>query len=270
MTSPPLHPTPRMSLRSHPTLRRSAASLPIGLAITIILTVGASLFNRDIADPTAMRGVAFVLPEPAGGKGSGFVNLTSFEQWGVTFAYSGLLLDAPGVKQPEPASLTRRPRDWRGRVLVPWATGPDAWPTGQRAERMEVKAAGWPWRAAWCEVKAERLPSRGGHIWRVAGGLALDQDIRVAAPSAWPPDYPGIIPLRPLWLGLLGNVAVWSSAWAALAWGPGGLIRWRRRRSNRCERCGYSLAGLASPTLCPECAYPTITSAGPQPSRAGA
>jgi len=124
---------------------------------------------------------------------------------------------------------------------------------------MEVKAAGWPWRAAWCEIKAERIPSRGGHIWRVSGGLALDQDIRVAAPNTWPPDYPGVIPLRPLWLGLLGNVAVWSIAWAALVWGPGGLIRWRRRRSNRCECCGYSLAGLASPALCPECGSPTIT-----------
>lgn len=258
MTDQPLaHPTARRPPRR--AIRRAGVSLGVGLSVTVALTVAAALLNQQVADPTAMRGVGFGLSQPAGGAGRGFVSLTCFEQWGVTFAYSGLFLAGPGVKEPDPASLASRPWDWRGRVLVPWDAGPEAWPAGQRAERLEVKAAGWPWRAAWCEIKAERVPSRGGHIWRVAGGLALDQNVRVAAPNTWPPDYPGVIPLRPLWPGLLGNVAVWSSAWVALVWGPGSLIRWRRRRAGRCEHCGYNLAGLAQPAVCPECGTPRAT-----------
>lgn len=61
------------------------------------------------------------------------------------------------------------------------------------------------------------------------------------------------IPLRPLWGGIVvvaGMHAVpIGAAWFGVAW----AARWRRRRRERCERCGYDVRGLA---VCPECARP--------------
>jgi hypothetical protein len=62
------------------------------------------------------------------------------------------------------------------------------------------------------------------------------------------------LPVRPLWSGLVADVALWSAVWLGLASGPR-VIRVRRRlRAGRCPRCGYELCGdLASG--CPECGW---------------
>ncbi len=59
-----------------------------------------------------------------------------------------------------------------------------------------------------------------------------------------------LVPMRPLVLGLLADVAAWSAlAWLALAL-PRSAIRLLRRRRGACIRCGHDLRGAAT---CPEC-----------------
>ncbi len=73
------------------------------------------------------------------------------------------------------------------------------------------------------------------------------------------PCYNGIVfmgvllPLRPLWSGLLANTAIYGGAWAVLIGGPILLRRWLRARRGGCPQCGYSREGLKKGTPCPEC-----------------
>jgi hypothetical protein len=68
------------------------------------------------------------------------------------------------------------------------------------------------------------------------------------------PDGWRCLPLRPLWLGLLADSAIWGGVWFA----TGHLIRsWierRRTRQGRCPRCRHHLSGAAR---CPECGHAT-------------
>jgi hypothetical protein len=61
------------------------------------------------------------------------------------------------------------------------------------------------------------------------------------------------LPYRPLWPGFALNTLFY----AAIAWGlwqvPLAIRRRRRRRLNRCMKCGYDRAGLALDAACPEC-----------------
>jgi hypothetical protein len=63
----------------------------------------------------------------------------------------------------------------------------------------------------------------------------------------------GLLPLHPLWPGFALNTIFYSG----LAWGlwqvPLAIRRRRRRRLNRCVKCGYDRAGLAADAHCPEC-----------------
>jgi len=61
------------------------------------------------------------------------------------------------------------------------------------------------------------------------------------------------LPCVPIWPGFAINTLL-HAAIAWLLWrSPAAVRRSVRRRSGRCVRCGYSLAGLAGAPICPEC-----------------
>lgn len=66
------------------------------------------------------------------------------------------------------------------------------------------------------------------------------------------------LPLIPIWAGLALNTLLFATPWLVLALLlalPGALIRWRRRRRDRCVGCGYPKPDSAphDPERCPEC-----------------
>jgi rubrerythrin len=69
------------------------------------------------------------------------------------------------------------------------------------------------------------------------------------------------LPLKPLWPGMLINVACFTAAWFTLLFAARRLIthtiRLHRTRHNRCPACAYSLAGVTT-NRCPECGDPQI------------
>jgi hypothetical protein len=60
------------------------------------------------------------------------------------------------------------------------------------------------------------------------------------------------LPVRPMWTGMVVNVAVLGASVGVMWWGVGLARRWVRRRRGRCLRCGYVLGGVSG-GLCPEC-----------------
>lgn len=65
-----------------------------------------------------------------------------------------------------------------------------------------------------------------------------------------------VLPLRPIWSGLvLNSVAFAGFWWAALA-GPSAARRNLRRRRGRCLACGYDLRDIPREQPCPECGAP--------------
>jgi len=101
---------------------------------------------------------------------------------------------------------------------------------------------GWPLPAL--AYAADDRTQAGGPSpgWRTEWSLVV---------GAMPNGNPRILPLRPLWLGLLVDAVTYG----AVALGLVELVRLARRtrRSShgRCRSCGYDLAGINGP--CPEC-----------------
>jgi hypothetical protein len=61
-----------------------------------------------------------------------------------------------------------------------------------------------------------------------------------------------VLPLRPLWLGLLANTGFYGVILWAMWFMPGAIRRELRRQRGACVRCGYDLRG-GGLTSCPEC-----------------
>ena len=107
--------------------------------------------------------------------------------------------------------------------------------------RIHIYDAGWPWTC----MQAQR---------RVIDGAKTTIGIAPlpAVPGANPKGL-SVIPLQPVWIGLLLNSAILGSPLFALLLAGAGRRAIRRARG-RCLQCGYDLrGGLASNRACPAC-----------------
>lgn len=62
-------------------------------------------------------------------------------------------------------------------------------------------------------------------------------------------DRPPVLPLRPVWGGLVGDAAVFGAVWWGVRTAPGARRRWREGRG-RCGACGYP---RGASEVCTEC-----------------
>lgn len=132
------------------------------------------------------------------------------------------------------------------RPEVGWGLEGEAIPArGSSGMGFEI-AHGFPFLAVSCRAAFDRSIERRSYVMQ--GGLMLA------------PDLPGstgtfrVLPWRPVWSGLLLDIAIFALLWLGVTEGCAVGVRFLRLRRNRCPACGYSLAGQASPG-CPECGW---------------
>ena len=65
-----------------------------------------------------------------------------------------------------------------------------------------------------------------------------------------------ILPLRPIWPGLLADIAIYALAAFLLALAFTSIRGGSRRRRGHCPRCNYDLRATPSGSPCPECGAP--------------
>jgi len=115
-----------------------------------------------------------------------------------------------------------------------------------------VDARGWPMRTLWCEVGGWLSgPQIGVVAQQVRGGIdtSLPTSMRLSVPIT------RVLPLRPVWPGLIVNTLVY----AVLIATPFLLRRYLRVKRALCPKCGYPSG--TSPT-CTECGTPLAASSG--------
>jgi hypothetical protein len=120
-------------------------------------------------------------------------------------------------------------------------------------EGWSEEARGWPALALWCK---ETIPDAQ---W--SGGIPI------ASAAVWP-RLP-VLPVRPIWSGLILNTLLYAALWTVMFSTPRLVRQYRRRRRGACLTCGYARTGLPSIAQCPECGSPagvdgcSVTCAGP-------
>lgn len=159
----------------------------------------------------------------------------------VTLWYADGLYDSEWTWGVGPVPSRSRDRRRVGASEVP------SWAGLHRPEHPVVKlhaiAYGWPMRCLWGRTSwwmekaaTGKVPIERHGWWVVAKGTQWDRSL----------------PLRRVWMGVIGNAAFYGAvAWVAIAVPPV-LIRRRRRRCGRCARCAYDVRGVAG-GVCPEC-----------------
>jgi hypothetical protein len=140
-------------------------------------------------------------------------------------------MQGPFPRTP-PAPLIPR---WAG-FLIPPPT-----PTRDFQHVRLAFATGWPFLSMWCR----------------AGG---DSNASAPLPTAWSPaitsaptetGYPAhVLPLAPIWGGLLANVALYTLPWILVLGAPRVAIRFSRRHRGLCPVCAYP---IGSSPICAEC-----------------
>lgn len=159
-------------------------------------------------------------------------------------------LDLPGLR-PTP-SVAEGPDVWEHRYGEQWGR-PDLlvyWRRGHTTRDAARWSSTPPIKDKWIYVDHFGVPFRAlERAWIIEGSqLRSVHEWRVQ--TQW---FLLEFPRRPLWPGFALNTLIY----AALAWGlwrlPFAARRRRRKRRNQCAACGYSRAGLAEGSACPEC-----------------
>lgn len=109
------------------------------------------------------------------------------------------------------------------------------------------EATGFPFRSFHCEAHYISQPAKAG------GGYTLES-LRGGIQLSKTSDRFGIVPLSPIWSGLLLNILIWSAAaWLLLTLTSALRTKLRARRAGKCPHCRYDLRGLPTGAPCPEC-----------------
>ncbi|MEM9167072.1 MAG: hypothetical protein AAGB48_08600 [Planctomycetota bacterium] len=166
--------------------------------------------------------------------------------------------DRPGMmflERRELPELTRLTAT-RGRVLItdsqpdvktPGDPGVPDWITAELLDRhswyrTEEEQSGWPLRC-FRSVTHTDMPIGP---WTLSDGATSDARTLDVFGRTW------TIRIRPMWPGLLGNLALWTACVLAVLVLPGLIRVLIRRARGRCTACGYDFAGTTN-ALCPEC-----------------
>lgn len=132
------------------------------------------------------------------------------------------------------------------------------------AESSETRA-GWPFRAFECRNTAQLAiftgsssmmvqrapagPLDGGWELPAFTGGRIGGALGGAMGGTW-----RAIPLRPIWGGLLADIAILGVAWLVVLFGFSAMRARSRRRRGRCASCGYDLRSSGvTHDRCPEC-----------------
>jgi hypothetical protein len=149
---------------------------------------------------------------------------------------------------------------WPHTVAPDWPPNPRgtlaAWFGADRQTFVCWGGTGSDYRAYWMHNEDAGLPVRCLEGWVVTKQVGAKTDLP-ADHSLLRLTLPGVghcvLPLCPLWPGFALNTLFY----AAFAYGlwqiPLAIRRRRRRRANKCVKCGYDRAGLAENATCPEC-----------------
>lgn len=211
-----------------------------------------SAWGEKLVSPT---GVEVFESKGKAPEGTQYLEFSVYREFGATFGASRLRPFqnyTPASEPPARIAPERVASRWERAELLPWLDGRRPWPDPRVGEGVWVKAAGWPWRCFSCGLSRKDAPGFGSHTWTVRGGAILS-NATFPGWADWPPYFPRIVPCRPMWPELAGNVVVFTGAWAAALFV---LAAWRRKRRLRlglCVKCGYSRTGIDRGMPCPEC-----------------
>jgi hypothetical protein len=118
--------------------------------------------------------------------------------------------------------------------------------------------AGWPLRAFRCTNDADvSIFTRNSFMGIGRSGLNPVPDGWLLPPFSGGAAVPGrwrAVPLRPMWLGLAGDVFILGAMWLVAIVGVSAWRRRRRRVRGCCPWCGYDVRSSGREgALCPEC-----------------
>lgn len=131
-------------------------------------------------------------------------------------------------------------------------------PTPDAVGMQRMYAAGLPFHAASYKWSSDRAGS-----W--SSGFYLSDDWSSVTLQADAPLWSSllreraVIPLRPIWLGMIADLCVWAVVWLGILTAGHTFLR-RRVRIGHCLTCRYEIGGLA---VCPECGTPVPPSPTP-------
>lgn len=227
---------------------RILAAIGLGMATTIAIAWLGAAFEKAYHAPAVQEVLLF----------DGFTSRTYMQRgWTITRVSINWDLDA-NLARVNPswidarthADLSQTPR-WSQAWLPHKPARPaGTWGSWTHSSTLDELAAGWPFRALWCECdEPVQDPVSKDAVYSHRGGFTLPTHVikdgaRIFLPRA--------LPYRPMWSGLAIDTALFGAAWALLFLAAPALRAWRRRKG-RCGACGYDLRGLATSTPCPEC-----------------
>jgi hypothetical protein len=130
----------------------------------------------------------------------------------------------------------------------PWGTFAQPEPPPKHITMGSDAGFGWPLPCLWYQIYTTFNPiTMSTTSNELRGGYILSG----APASRW--DGYRVLPLRPIWVGLALNTALYAAVWAFALFVPGHLRTAVRIRRGRCARCGYTRSGIPEGQPCPEC-----------------